>query len=221
MAPPPVGDDHIPPVAGGSDIADEGLDRVFTLPNVISFVRLLCIPVFVYLLFGRDDRFGAALLLAAIGSTDWIDGFIARRWKQVTSLGKLLDPTADRLMLVVGVVSILIDGSVPVVVAVLTIVREALVFAMAIALLSVGAKPIAVTWWGKAGTFGLMFAYPLFLAGASDVSWADTADLLAWICVVPGLVLGYLAAALYVAPAVASFRAARSEHRGGGVGSPA
>jgi cardiolipin synthase (CMP-forming) len=198
----------------------EGSSRVLTVPNAISVVRLLCIPLFLVLLFGREERFQAALLLAVLGATDWVDGFIARRWDQVSELGKLLDPVADRLLLVVAVVAIVIDGSVPVVVAVLTIVRESLVFAMAGLLTLVRAKPIPVSWLGKAGTFGLMFAYPLFLAGASDVSWADTATLLAWLCVVPGLVLGYLAAAMYVPPALASWRATREGDGGRGVGSP-
>jgi cardiolipin synthase len=201
-------------VAGGDS-------RVLTIPNAISIVRLLCIPLFLVLLFGREERFQAALLLAVLGATDWVDGFIARRWDQVSDLGKLLDPIADRLLLVVAVVAILIDGSVPVVVAVLTIARESLVFAMAGILTLARAKPIPVSWWGKAGTFGLMFAYPLFLAGASDVSWADTATLLAWVCVVPGLVLGYLAAALYVGPALASWREARKGGDSHGVGSTA
>lgn len=223
---PPADDDSQPPDAipappAADPAVEEGADRILTIPNVISIVRLLCIPVFLYLLFGRGDRYEAALLLAVLGATDWIDGFIARRWGQVSNLGKLLDPTADRLLLFVGVVAIVVDGAVPVVVGALTILREGLVFAIALALLSVRARPIAVTWFGKAGTFGLMFAYPFFLAGASDVSWADTATLLGWICVIPGLVLGYLAAVLYVRPALQSYREGRSQRdAAGGVGSP-
>jgi cardiolipin synthase len=158
-------------------------DRWLTVPNAITMVRLLLIPVFVYLLFGRDDRAGAAVLLAVLGATDWVDGFLARRWKQVSTVGKILDPTADRLLLAVGVISILIDGSVPVWVAALTFLREGLV---------------AVTWAGKAGTFGLMFAYPLFLAGSSDLSWNETAEVLAYVCAIPGLAFSYWSAAGYV-----------------------
>ena len=86
---------------------------VLTVPNVISFVRLLCMPLFVYLLFGRDNRAGAAYLLAVLGATDWVDGYIARRFGQVSELGKILDPTADRLLLIVGIGSIAIDDAAP------------------------------------------------------------------------------------------------------------
>ena len=173
-------------------------DRIVTIPNVISVVRLLCIPWFLYLLFGRDQRADAAILLAVLGATDWVDGYIARRWNQVSTLGKVLDPVADRLLLIVGIVAIIVDGSVPVVVAVLALVREGLVAGATLLLAALGARRIDVTWWGKAGTFGLMFAFPLFLAGNSDLFWADTADVLAWVCAVPGIVLGYVALALYV-----------------------
>ncbi|HUF32399.1 MAG TPA: CDP-alcohol phosphatidyltransferase family protein [Acidimicrobiales bacterium] len=199
----------------------EGESRILTVPNAISVVRLLCIPLFLLLLFGREERVQAALLLAALGATDWVDGFIARRWDQVSELGKLLDPIADRMLLVVAVVAILIDGSVPVVVAVLTIARESVVFAIASVLALARAKPIPVSWWGKAGTFGLMFAYPLFLAGASEATWAGAATVLAWVCVVPGLVLGYLAAALYLRPARDAWRIARVGDDARGVGSSA
>jgi len=107
-------------------------------------------------------------------------------------------PTADRLLLAVGVVSILIDGSVPVWIAVLTFAREGLVAVTALTLASMGAKRIDVTWAGKAGTFGLMFAYPLFLAGNSTLSWADTAEVLAYVCALPGLAFSYWSAAGYV-----------------------
>ena len=101
-------------------------DRLVTVPNVISLARLACVPVFLWLLFGRDDRAAAALLLAALGATDWVDGYIARHFNQVSTVGKVLDPTADRVLLAVAVVALLVDGSVPPVVAWLVLVREVL-----------------------------------------------------------------------------------------------
>ena len=201
-------------VSSGGGPSSPRLDRVLTVPNVISLVRLLCVPVFLYLLFGRDNRVAAAVLLALLGATDWVDGWIARRYDQVSTLGKILDPTADRLLLLVAVVGITADGAAPVVVAVLTLAREAAVAVAAVALAALGARRIDVTWAGKAGTFGLLFAWPLFLAGASDLSWAGTAEAFAWICVVPGLAFSYWSAAAYVPIAREALRAGR-------VGSPA
>lgn len=172
--------------------------RIVTIPNVISVARLCLIPVFVWLLFGRDNEAAAAALLAALGATDWVDGYLARRWEQVSTLGKVLDPLADRLLLGVGVVSIIIVDAVPVWVGVLTIAREATVGVAVLALAALGATRIDVTWAGKAGTFGQMFAYPLFLAGASTLSWADVAEVLAWLCVVPGLAFSYYSAVRYI-----------------------
>jgi cardiolipin synthase len=183
--------------------------RILTVPNVISFVRLLMIPVFLWLLFGRDNRAAAAWLLAFLGATDWVDGYIARHFDQTSTLGKILDPTADRLMLIVAVGAILVDGSVPPIVAVLVLVREGLVALAALLLAALGARRIDVTWAGKAGTFGLMFAIPFFLASESTLGWRDTAEVLAWICVVPGLVLGWIAAAQYVPLARRALREGR------------
>jgi cardiolipin synthase len=178
--------------------AAAGEDRVLTIPNVISVVRLLCMPVFVYLLFGRDNRAAAASLLAALGCTDWIDGYIARHWNQVSDLGKVLDPVADRLLFFVGVGAILIDGSVPVWVAVLVLVREAVVAVATLALAAAGARRVDVTWFGKAGTFGLMVAFPLFLAAESTLGWRDTAAVLAWVAAIPALVFSSISLVMYV-----------------------
>lgn len=175
-----------------------GESRILTVPNAISVVRLLLIPVFLYLLFGRDNRAAAASLLAFLGATDWVDGYIARHFDQTSTLGKILDPTADRLLLLTSVVAIIIDGAIPAAVAALVLVREGAVAIVAIVLAALGARRIDVTWFGKAGTFGLMFAIPFFLASESTVGWRDTAEVLAWVCVVPGLVFGYIAAAQYV-----------------------
>lgn len=190
-------------------IVEEQADRILTVPNLISFVRLCCIPWFLWLLFAQDDRHAAAWLLAVLGCTDWIDGYIARRWNQVSTLGKVLDPTADRLLLAVGVVAILIDGSVPVAVGWLTIVREVTVALAVVVLAAMGARRIDVTFAGKAGTFGQMVAYPLFLVSQAGVNWSDIARVLGWIVIVPALAFSYWSAAQYVPLARAALREGR------------
>lgn len=185
-------------------------DRILTVPNLITVVRLACLPVFWWLLFTQEDRVGAAVLLGALGATDWIDGYIARRWHQISTLGKILDPTADRLLFFVGVGGILIDGSVPVWFAWAVLIREFVVGATTVVIAALGARRIDVTWFGKAGTFGLMFAFPLFLASHSTLSWADTAGWLAWITGIPGLIFSYIAWGLYVPIALRALREGRS-----------
>lgn len=184
-------------------------DRILTIPNLLSLVRLACVPLFLWLLFGRDDRYAAALLLAALGATDWVDGYVARHFDQVSSLGKILDPTADRILLLVGIGAILVDGSVPAWVAIAALAREALVAVAALVLASLGATRIDVQWVGKAGTFALMVAFPLFLAAEADIGWAGTAEVLAWLWAVPGLVLSWYAALAYVPLARTALRAGR------------
>lgn len=192
---------------------DEVSSAILTVPNVISFVRLLCMPLFLYLLFGRDNRAGAAYLLAALGATDFVDGYIARHFGQVSELGKILDPTADRLLLIVGVTAIWFDHAAPRWVIVAAVFREAAVAVAALAIAAAGARRMDVRWVGKAGTFGLLIAFPLFLGAKADLSWKDQAELCAWIAVIPGLVLGYIAAALYIPDArkaIIEGRAARA-----------
>jgi cardiolipin synthase (CMP-forming) len=190
----------------------EGLGPYFTVPNLISVVRLACIPWFVYLLFGADDRVGAAVLLAVLGATDWVDGWIARRYDQVSEIGKILDPTADRLLFLVAITSMIIDGSVPVLFAVAVLVREAAFAVGAVVLGALGARRIDVTWWGKTATFGLMFAFPLFLVGSADVAGADLWWALGWLTGIPSLVVSYYTFFEYIPlarTALAQGRAAR------------
>lgn len=190
--------------------AEVGEDRVLTIPNVISLVRLGCLPVFLWLLFGVENRAAAAWLLAGLGTTDWIDGYIARRWNQVSTLGKILDPVADRLLFFVGVGGILADGSVPVWFAWMVLVREFSVGAVTVVIALLGARRVDVTWFGKAGTFGLMVAFPLFLASHSTLSWHETAATLAWVAGIPGLIFSYLAWGLYVPIALRALREGRA-----------
>ncbi len=200
----------------------EGHDAVstaiLTVPNVISFARLLCMPIFLYLLFGRNNRAGAAYLLAVLGATDFVDGYVARRFGQVSELGKLLDPTADRLLLIVGITAIAFDHAAPAWVIALAVAREGAVAIAALVIAAAGARRMDVRWVGKAGTFGLLICFPLFLVAKADVTWADQAEVAAWIATIPGLVFGYIAAALYIPDARKAIiegraaRAAEGEH---------
>lgn len=184
-------------------------ERVLTVPNLLSAVRLACVPLFLWLLFGEDDRYAAALLLAALGATDWVDGYVARHFHQTSNLGRILDPTADRILLLVGIGAILVDGSVPAWVAIAALGREALVAIAALVLASMGATRIDVQWVGKAGTFALMVAFPLFLAAGADIGWADTAEALAWLWAVPGLLLSWYSVLNYIPLARSAVREGR------------
>src|SRR5262249_26644908 len=141
--------------------------KVFTIPNVISVVRLLLIPVFLWLLWKPDSQpVVAAVLLAFLGATDWIDGYIARHFDQGSELGKILDPTADRALLIAAAVALLTqDLSTPVNIMLWVVLgREIVIGAATISLGLAGARRIDVVWAGKAGTLAIMFALPLFLA---------------------------------------------------------
>ncbi len=186
---------------GSGPLAGVRLADLWTWPNLFTFLRLLCIPLFLWLLFGRENRAAAAWLLGGLGATDWVDGWLARRFDQATELGALFDPTVDRLLFLVAVPAILIDGSIPLIVAVLALSREVLVAVAALALGAIGIAPFPVTWEGKTGTFLLMFAVPLFLGAESTLSYAPALIWLAWLFVVPGLGYSWYSALFQYLPA--------------------
>jgi cardiolipin synthase len=191
----------------------QGEDRILTVPNALTLIRLLCIPLFVVLL-ARPHRSGwypAALLLGGLGVTDGIDGYVARHFHQVSRLGQVLDPLADRLLLGVAAVSIIAVGAVPIWVAVAALSREALVAVGFVAVAVSGGRRMDVQWAGKAGTFGMMCALPLFLAGHAVDDWHRIAEILAWVAVTPGLVFGWYAAITYIPMARAAVAAGRRQ----------
>lgn len=173
-------------------------NEVLTAPNVITLLRLLCLPLFLWLVFSAHRAIAAAWLLAGLGATDWVDGYFARRFNQVSALGKVLDPLADRLMLVTAVVTMVIKGYAPLWLLVAIGFREVVVFIAVLALAARGVRRIDVSWWGKAGTFGLMFALPPFIGAAATTGLWHTVYLsFAWICVAGGLPLSYCGLRVY------------------------
>jgi len=177
-----------------------GPHGVATIPNAISIGRLACVPWFLWLLLEQDRPVAAAILLAVLGATDWIDGWIARHFDQASEVGKVLDPTADRVLLVAAAVALIIDGRIPLWVGWVVLAREAAISVAVLALAAAGASRIDVQWAGKAGTLALMFALPGFLlVDAIGDGIGRTLLLLGtWCFTIGGLALSYWAAAMYV-----------------------
>jgi cardiolipin synthase len=188
--------------------------RVATVPNLLSASRLAAVPVFLWLMFGAHDHLVAAYVLAGVGATDWLDGFLARRLGQVSTLGQVLDPAADRVLLGVAVVATMVAGVVPLWFGVAVLTREVVVAGAVLVLAILGAARVAVVFVGKAGTFVLMVAFPLFLAAHSLSSWRGPLETLASTVGVIGLALAWYAALTYLPLArralVAGRRARRS-----------
>lgn len=195
--------------AGAAPEEGASLARILTVPNAVTAVRLGCIPLFVWLLFGAHDQAPAAVLLAVLGATDWVDGQLARRMGQVSTVGKVLDPTADRLLVATAVLCTVVSGAVPVWFAAATVAREALVSGAVVLLAVLGAERIDVLWIGKAGTFGLMSAYPVFLLAHGAAAWQLDLRDAAWVVGLGGLALAWMAAAAYVPAARAALRRGR------------
>jgi cardiolipin synthase len=193
-------------------------EDILTVPNAITTVRLLCIPVFVWLLAqpGHREWYPAALLLGALGVTDGVDGYVARHFHQVSTVGKMLDPIADRLLLGVASIATIVVGALPLWLGVLALTREGIVALGFLMVAVLGGRRMDVAWAGKAGTFGLMVALPLFLGGHANDDWRNVAEALAWTFAIPGLVLGWYAVVAYVPKARAAIEEGRQGRGGAG-----
>lgn len=171
--------------------------RVLTIPNLLSFVRILLIPLFVVLLVGERTRLAGFLLLAAVVATDWVDGIIARRTGQVTELGKLLDPFADRLALAAALITFVVLGLFPLWAAAVVLARDALVLGVGVILTATGGPRIDVRTIGKYATFTLMWGIPMIAWGNAGLPLDDLMAVLGWVWFPVGLIEYYVAAAAY------------------------
>ena len=137
-------------------------DKILTWPNALSGLRLLLVPVFLWLIL-IDQNLLAFAVLAFSSFTDWLDGFLARKLNQMTRLGQLLDPAADRLFILASLIGLAMTDKVPWWLVVAVVARDLLLFFTLPFLAQVGYGPLPVHYTGKAGTFALLYAFPLLL----------------------------------------------------------
>jgi len=194
-------------------VAPVGLDRIVTVPNLLSLFRIILIPLFMVLILHHGTEAAGLLLLGAVVATDWVDGYVARHTGQVSTLGKVLDPVADRLALIAALVAMVVRDAFPLWAALLVIVRDGAILLAGLAIL-VGLKVrLEVRRIGKAATFGLMSGIPLVAWGNFGLFLHGVVLPAGWVLFAAGIVLYYAATALYAADMARAVRKARQERR--------
>jgi cardiolipin synthase len=176
-------------------------DRVLTLPNLLSLLRLLGVPLFLWLLLGPHADGWAIVVLALSGVTDWADGKLARALGQSSKLGALLDPAADRLYIVATLVAFVLRDVIPLWVVLVLLGRELVLGVTLLALRRAGWPPLQVHYLGKAATFLLLYAFPMLLLADGDNPVASVAQPIAYALTVWGAGLYVLAGVFYVVQA--------------------
>ncbi len=200
----------MPPTSGESVTAARGAaptDRVLTIPNVLSVLRLAGVPVFLWLLLGPQADLVALLVLAFAGISDYLDGKIARALGQTSKLGVVLDPAADRLYILATLVAFVLRDIIPWWLAAIIVGRD-LVLAPGVWLLRRHRiAPLNVSYLGKSATFCLLYAFPLLLVGAHDWAVSDVARPIAWAFIWWGTVFYLISGVLYGTQLVQVIRA--------------
>jgi cardiolipin synthase (CMP-forming) len=191
------------------------VDRVLTVPNVISMARLAGVPVFLWLVIVPQADWWAVGLLIAAGLSDWLDGKLARAWNQQSRLGQVLDPAADRLYIAATLIALAVRAIIPWWLVAVLAARE-LVLGVALLVLrrhSIG--PLQVSFVGKAATLCLLYAFPLLFLGSHEGTAALAARVTGWAFAIWGTALYWWAAALYLVQARQVIAAASSDEAAG------
>ncbi len=204
-----------PSVAGSPPVTDrENLpDRVWTLPNALSLLRLLGVPVFLWLLLGPEADGWAVAILMVSGFTDWLDGKLARWLDQSSKLGALLDPAADRLYIVSTLIALALRDIVPLWVVAALVGRDLVLGAMLLVLRRYGYPPLQVHYLGKAATLLLLYAFPGLLLAAGTGWLATVIEPFAWAFTIWGTALYVVAGVFYAIQVVGIVRAERAAGR--------
>ena len=171
---------------------------VFTLPNLLSFSRLLGVPLFLWLLLGPHADGWALAILMVSGVTDWADGVLARKLNQMSRLGALLDPVADRLYILATLIGLVLRHVIPLWLAAVLIGRDLVLACTLPALRRRGLTGLPVHYLGKAATFNLLYAFPLLLIGSQPGTLGAVAKPIAWAFTIWGTGLYLWAGGLYL-----------------------
>lgn len=180
-------------VAAGQEVSS----RILTIPNTISLLRLALVPVFAVLIVEGHDGW-ALTVLAIAGASDWLDGVLARRLNQVTKLGQVLDPAADRLFIFVTLLALAWRDVVPLWVVIVIVLRDVTLLFLLPVLTRHGYGPLPVSFVGKAATFALLYAFPLLLLAEAPGALGATASIVGWAFTGWGIGLYWLAGVQYI-----------------------
>jgi cardiolipin synthase len=175
-----------------------GTDRLLTIPNLLSVLRLLGVPVFLWLLLGPHADGWALGVLALSGFTDWLDGVLARRLHQQSEFGAMLDPAVDRLYILATLVGLVLRHIIPLWLAIVIVGRDLVLSASLLVLRRHGYGPYTVHYLGKAATFCLLYAFPLLLLGAHQGTLSDIARPFGWALTIWGTGLYLWAGTVYL-----------------------
>ncbi len=177
--------------------AEQRSSQVWTVPNLISALRLLGVPVFLWLVLGPEEDTIALVVLMLSGVTDYLDGYLARRLGQTSKVGEILDPVADRLYILAVVVGLAFRDIIPWWVAIILPARDAFLWCLVPFLRTRGYSALPVHFLGKAATFNLLYAFPLLLLGDGDGVFALLAQVFGWAFALWGIGLYWWAGLLY------------------------
>ena len=193
-------------------MADEQVasSRIFTLANAVSVVRLMAIPVFLWLVV-EDQLLIAFVLLVVAVLTDFVDGMIARHMNEITKLGQFLDPFADRLFIAATVVALAIQAVVPWWFVIAVMLRDALLGIGGLVMARFGAATLPVKWWGKVATFSMLVVLPLFLLGAVFPEIGEITNPIAWVLALATVVLYWVVGFSYLFDAISIAQKATRE----------
>ncbi len=192
--------------------AGEVSSRILTAPNVLSFIRLAMVPVFLVLILRGQD--GLALLVLVISSlTDYLDGFIARTFRQISRLGQLLDPAADRLFIFAALIGLAVRGVIPWWLVIVIVARDATLLILGVVLANHGYGPLPVHHLGKVATFCLFYALPILMIGQAFPEAALITDPIGWAFALWGGFLYWWAGAIYLIESIRLVRASRDTAR--------
>lgn len=190
-------------------------DTVFTIPNLLTVVRFLGVPLFIWLVLAEQEYGYAALVLAIMGSTDWVDGYIARRFNQMSNLGRIMDPMADRLALIAVAVTLVVAGVVEWWYLLALLVPDAILLALSLYYFH-GHPDLPVSRIGKVRTALLLVGTPLLVLSKLPIPGTGFYSVIAWVCLGLGLVGHWIAGYNYFWAIIRKGRAIKNNVDDGG-----